>query len=178
MQDEPVISWKVAGVMLGLLLIFATALVKPLGVSTQYVVTDGIILHSAAPGLAESNEYLSKYGVKDDWGISYGWMLVLGMFVGGAISAVATKRFRNRNNPSLPSMWATEFGESSPRRMTHAFFGGALLLFGARLAGGCTSGHMISGISQLTIGSFIFGISIFVSGIVTARMLYKKRLAS
>ena len=178
MPDEPVISWKVAGALLGLLLIFATAMVKPLGVSTQYVVTDAIVLHSAAPELAESNEYLSKYGEKDDWGIGYGWMLVLGMFVGGAISAFVTKRFRNRDNPSVPSMWSNEFGESSPRRMAHAFIGGALLLFGARLAGGCTSGHMISGISQLTIGSFIFGMSIFASGIVTARLLYKKRLAS
>jgi uncharacterized membrane protein YedE/YeeE len=178
MQDEPVISWKVAGVLLGLLLILATALVKPLGVSTQYVVTDAIVLHSAAPNIAESNEYLAIYGEKDDWGIGYGWMLVLGMFIGGGIAAFATKRFRNRNNPSLPSMWSAEFGESSPRRMTHAFIGGVLLLFGARLAGGCTSGHMISGISQLTIGSFIFGISIFASGIVTARTLYRRRLAS
>ena len=178
MQDEPVISWKVAGVMLGLLLILATALVKPLGVSTQYVVTDGMILHSAAPSIAESNEYLSKYGEKDDWSIGYGWMLVLGMFIGGGISAFVTKRFRNRNNPSIPSMWSSEFGKSSPRRMTHAFIGGALLLFGARLAGGCTSGHMISGISQLTIGSFLFGISIFASGIITARTLYRRRLAS
>ena len=178
MQDEPVISWKVAGVMVGLLLILATALVKPLGVSTQYVVTDGMILHSAAPSVAESNEYLNKYGVKDDWGVGYGWMLVLGMFVGGGIAAFATKRFRNRDKASIPSMWRAEFGESTPRRMTHAFIGGALLLFGARLAGGCTSGHMISGISQLTIGSFLFGISIFASGIVTARMLYRGSLAS
>ena len=178
MQDEPVLSWKVAGVMLGLLLILATALVKPLGVSTQYVVTDGMVLHSAAPGVAESNEYLSKYGEKDDWSIGYGWMLVVGMIIGGGISAFITKRFRGRNIQGIPSMWRTEFGSSSPRRMTHAFIGGVLLLFGARLAGGCTSGHMISGISQLTIGSFIFGISIFASGIITARMLYKRRLAS
>ncbi len=178
MQDEPVVSWKVAGVMLGLLLIFATALVKPLGVSTQYVVTDGIILHSAAPNLAESNEYLNKYGEKGDWGIGYGWMLVFGMFVGGGLSAYITKRFRNRDTSSIPPMWRSEFGESTPRRMTQAFIGGVLLLFGARLAGGCTSGHMISGISQLTIGSFLFGISIFASGIVTARILYRRRLAS
>jgi uncharacterized membrane protein YedE/YeeE len=178
MQDEPVISWKVAGVLLGLLLILATALVKPLGVSTQYVVTDAIVLHSAAPNLAESNEYLNKYGEKGDWSIGYGWMLVLGMFVGGAISAFVTKRFRTRGKQSIPSMWSSEFGSSTPRRMVHAFVGGVLLLFGARLAGGCTSGHMISGISQLTIGSFLFGISIFASGIITARMLYKRRLAS
>lgn len=178
MQDEPVISWKVAGVMVGLLLILATALVKPLGVSTQYVVTDGMILHSAAPSVAESNEYLNKYGVKDDWGVGYGWMLVLGMFVGGGISAIVTKRFRNRDKASIPSMWQAEFGESTPRRMTQAFIGGALLLFGARLAGGCTSGHMISGIAQLTIGSFLFGIAIFASGIVTARTLYRGSLTS
>ena len=92
MQDEPVLSWKVAGLMLGILLIIATALVKPLGVSSQYVVTDAIVLHSAAPNMAESNEYLSKYGEKQDWGIGYGWMLVLGMFVGGGLAAFATKR--------------------------------------------------------------------------------------
>ncbi len=178
MQDEPILSWKVAGLLLGVLLIVATALVKPLGVSTQYVVTDAMVLHGAAPQVAESNEYLSKYGEKEDWGIGYGWMLVLGMFVGGALSAFVTKRFRKRDNPSMSSMWQSEFGSSSPRRMMHAFTGGVLLLFGARLAGGCTSGHMISGISQLTIGSFVFGISIFASGILTARILYKRRLAS
>lgn len=178
MHDEPVISWKMAGILIGLLLILATAMVKPLGVSTQYVVTDGVILHSAAPELAESNEYLSKYGEKDDWAVGYGWMLVAGMFIGGGLSALITRRFRRRDKPSIPSMWRSEFGESTPRRMFHAFIGGGLLLFGARLAGGCTSGHMISGISQLTIGSFLFGIAVFASGIVTARILYRRRLAS
>jgi len=178
MQDQPVLSWKVAGLLLGLLLITATALVKPLGVSTQYVVTDAIVLHSAAPDAAESNAYLSQYGTRDDWSVGYGWMLVFGMFVGSGIAAFATKRFRLRELPSIPSMWREEFGSSSPRRMIHAFLGGVLLLFGARLAGGCTSGHMISGISQLAIGSFIFGIAIFSSGIVTARKLYQRRLAT
>lgn len=178
MHDEPVLSWKVAGLLLGLLLILATALVKPLGVSTQYVVTDAIVLHKAAPAVAEANEYLNNYGEKTDWTIGYGWMLVFGMFVGGGLSAFISKRFRKREKSALPAMWREEFGSSSPRRMVHAFVGGALLLFGARLAGGCTSGHMISGIAQLTLGSFIFGISIFASGILTARSLYKRRLAS
>ena len=178
MQNEPVLSWKISGLLLGLLLIAATALVKPLGVSTQYVLTDAIVLHSAAPGLAESNEYLAKYGEQSDWTIGYGWMLVIGMFLGGGLSAVITKRTRQRETASLPPMWKAQFGDSTPRRMLHAFIGGALLLFGARLAGGCTSGHMISGISQLTLGSFIFGFSIFASGIVTAHLLYKRRIAS
>jgi len=35
MQDTPFLSWKVAGLLLALLVILATALVKPFGVSTQ-----------------------------------------------------------------------------------------------------------------------------------------------
>jgi hypothetical protein len=178
MEDSPVLSWKMAGLLLGLLVVLATALVKPFGVSTQYVVTDAIVLHKAAPAAVESNEYLNKYGAKDDWGVGYGWMLVLGMFLGSGIASLATHRFRQRKNPSLPDMWKTQFGERKGKRLVQAFIGGVLLLFGARLAGGCTSGHMISGISQLTVGSFIFGASIFASGILTARMLYRKRVSS
>jgi len=178
MQDNPVLSWKVAGLLLGLLVITATALVTPFGVSTQYVLTDAIVLHSAAPAVAESNEYLNKYGNKEDWSIGYGWMLVFGMFLGSGISAMITRRFRQRKNPALPPMWAEQFGEHKSKRLRQAFIGGVLLLFGARLAGGCTSGHMISGISQLTVGSFVFGASIFASGILTARMLYNKRSSS
>ena len=173
MNQEPFLSWKVAGIALGLLMILATAVAKPLGVSTAYVNTDAMVTHKVAPQKAEANEYLSKYGEKNAWGIDYGWMLVIGMFLGAGVSSIATKRFRTRANPSLPSMWAENFGNSTKKRWVHAFIGGVLLLFGARLAGGCTSGHMMSGISQLTVGSFVFGIAIFASGIVTAKLLYR-----
>jgi uncharacterized membrane protein YedE/YeeE len=178
MQDSPILSWKVAGLLLGLMVVLATALVTPFGVSTQYVVTDAIVLHSVAPKAAESNKYLNKYGEKGDWGIGYGWMLVAGMFLGSGIAAVATHRFRRRKDPAMSEMWTAQFGNHKGKRFVQAFIGGLLLLFGARFAGGCTSGHMISGISQLTIGSFVFGIAIFISGIITAKMLYRKRAGS
>ena len=173
MNQEPVLSWKVAGIALGLLMILATAVAKPLGVSTAYVNTDAMVTHKVAPQKAEANEYLSKYGEKNAWGIDYGWMLVFGMFLGAGVSSIATKRFRTRENPSVPSMWAENFGNSTKKRWVHAFGGGVLLLFGARLAGGCTSGHMMSGISQLTVGSFVFGIAVFAAGIATAKFLYR-----
>jgi len=175
MSQEPVLSWKVAGVALGLLMILATAVAKPLGVSTAYVNTDAMVAHTTAPAAAESNEYLSKYGNKTGWKPDYGWMLVFGMFIGAGISSLVTKRFRTRENSSLPKMWEQNFGSNPQKRWGHAFIGGVLLLFGARLAGGCTSGHMMSGISQLTIGSFVFGIAIFISGIITAKILYRGR---
>jgi hypothetical protein len=65
MQEQSIISWKAAGISLGLLLTVATALVKPLGVSTQFVVTDAAVAHKVAPEFAEKNEYLAKYGEKN-----------------------------------------------------------------------------------------------------------------
>lgn len=176
MSDDYIISWKVAGIALGLLLILATALVKPLGVSTQFVVTDGMVAHKVAPGFAESNAYLAKYGEKDDWGVGYGWMLVFGMLVGGGITAlIFRKKQPQQDKGSMPPMWQAQFGPSHVKRYAAAFLGGVLLLFGARLAGGCTSGHMISGISQLALSSFIFGVMTFAVGILTAKFLYRNR---
>lgn len=176
MQDKSIISWKAAGISLGLLLTLATALVKPLGVSTQFVVTDAAVTHSVAPEFAESNAYLARYGEKTDWGIGYGWMLVFGMFVGGGITA---RLYRARqpeiDKGSMPAMWQQNFGSSHAKRFAAAFVGGLLLLFGARLAGGCTSGHMISGMSQLALSSFIFGVCTFGAGILMAKFLYRNR---
>lgn len=60
MERDYLISWKAAGISLGLLLILATALVKPLGVSTQFVVSDAAVIHKLAPEFAENNAYLAK----------------------------------------------------------------------------------------------------------------------
>ena len=175
MERDYIISWKVAGVALGLLLTLATALVQPLGVSTQFVVTDAVVAHKVAPTFAEHNSYLAKYGEKEAWGVGYGWMLVLGMFVGGGITALLLrKRQPAQDKGSMPTMWRERFGDSVMRRDLSAFAGGVLLLFGARLAGGCTSGHMISGISQLAVSSFIFGVTAFGAAILMAHLLYRR----
>jgi len=174
MDRDYIISWKVAGVALGLLLTLATALYQPLGVSTQFVVTDAVIMKQVAPGLVEHNAYLSKTAEAENWGASYAWMLVLGMLVGGGITSLV---FRSRqpaaDKGSMPPMWQARFGPSHAKRYIAAFAGGVLLLFGARLAGGCTSGHMISGISQLAISSFVFGIVAFAAAILMAKWLYR-----
>lgn len=175
-EQKAIISWKVAGISLGLLLTLATFLVTPLGVSTQFVVTDALVAHKVAPAATESNKYLTKYGEKEGWGIGYGWMLVFGMFTGGLVtSRLLRSRQPKEDQGSMPKMWESMFGGSRNKRFMAAFGGGVLLLFGARLAGGCTSGHMISGISQLALSSFVFGIFTFGSAILMAHILYRKR---
>ena len=174
MSKDFIISWKAAGISLGLLLILATALVKPLGVSTQFVVTDAAVAHKVAPRFAEENSYLAKYGEKENWGFGYGWMLVFGMLVGGGATAALTRsRQPEQDKGSMPELWEAQFGPSHAKRYAASFVGGALLLFGARLAGGCTSGHMISGISQLALSSLIFGVVTFAVAILMAKFLYR-----
>ena len=61
---------------------------------------------------------------------------------------------------------------SGDRRLAVGFLGGGLMAFGARLAGGCTSGHGISGAMQLSFGSWIALQGFFVGGIATAMLLF------
>jgi len=54
------------------------------------------------------------------------------------------------------------------------FFGGVLVLFGARLAGGCASGHMISGSLQTSLSGYLFTIASFTAAIPVAILTFKK----
>ena len=58
--------------------------------------------------------------------------------------------------------------------MFAAFVGGAIIMYGARMAGGCTSGHGISGSLQLAVSSWVFFLTMFAAGVVTALILFRK----
>ena len=69
-------------------------------------------------------------------------------------------------------MWVDRFGESIAFRGVIGFAGGVLMAFGSRLAGGCTSGHGISGTLQLDAGSWLTAVCMFIGGIATAMLLF------
>ena len=73
----------------------------------------------------------------------------------------------------VPSLWEATFGSSAPLRVLAALAGGILLGFGARWAGGCTSGHGISGSIQLSLASMITAACFFAGGIAVALLLYR-----
>ncbi|EXJ87684.1 hypothetical protein A1O1_04608 [Capronia coronata CBS 617.96] len=58
--------------------------------------------------------------------------------------------------------------KTSPVSTPAAVAGGFAMIFGARLAGGCTSGHGISGMSTMSISSFVTVASMFAGGIAAA----------
>jgi uncharacterized membrane protein YedE/YeeE len=161
------------GVAIGVLswITFA-AMGKALGTSTTAVRAAGAVERLAAPGHVEQNAYFAKYlGTAADPKPVFEWQfaLVLLMPVGALLAArLAGSRFREH----VPALWSWRFGPSRPLRWAAAFLGGVVLLFGARLAGGCTSGHGISGGLQLAVSSWVFFGSMFASGVAAAMLMY------
>jgi uncharacterized membrane protein YedE/YeeE len=150
---------------LGGLLLVAVAAAKPLGVSTQYVSAVAGVCELANPGACETVPYFKDAKA----GFGYGEMVVIGIPIGALLAAFAARRLGKRD---VPEPWASRFGPSRAKRFVAAAAGGVLILFGARLAGGCTSGHILSGVSQLAVSSILFFIASMGVAIVLSRALY------
>lgn len=166
MSEKPVVSWLVGGLLLGGLLLVAVAVAKPLGVSTQYVSAVAGVCELASPGACEATPYFKEEKI----GFGYAEMVVLGIPLGALGAALASRRFGRKGD--VPEPWAARFGTSKGKRFAAATVAGFLILFGARLAGGCTSGHILSGVSQLAISSFLFFVAAFGVAVLAARTIY------
>ena len=78
----------------------------------------------------------------------------------------------NPNGELIPEMlfsWSSLF---TLRGFIMIVVGGFLVGFGARYAGGCTSGHAISGISDLQIPSIVATTFFFVGGLITTFLIF------
>ena len=163
-------SWSpyVAGVVIGLLQIPAFLLVDTaLGASSSFVTAAGWIASVFDPAVREI-DYFAKYMTSQ----KYFWQsaLVIGIALGALMSARASATRRQAFAPS----WSRLVGTTALwQRVAMGFAGGFILLVGARLAGGCTSGHGISGMAQLAVGSTVAVAAMFAGGIAAA-MLMKK----
>ncbi len=96
----------------------------------------------------------------------------IGTFLGAFFTAtVVTKRF-TAFKPIMPPSWRNRFGDSWIKRAFGSFIGAYLMLFGARMADGCASGHILSGFLQMADSGIIFGITVIVFAVITARLVY------
>ena len=154
--------WASLGIAFGVVSIAAIALYGPIGVSGTYPRLIGSIFRRVAPAYAAANPYLVKMGSL----ITTETMLVVGLLIGGFLAAQLGGA---KPAPALEQVHATE--HTTGARYRDAFIGGFLIIFGARLAGGCTSGHIISGITQLAVSGILFGAAVFGAGMITAKLL-------
>ena len=141
----------------------------PLGITTAFAAFSGV---AAIPFLGIEGVWQNSYWAKTPPSLSYGTLFLLGVVLGAMASAVAARSF---SLETVPCVWRERFGPSVFRRLAAAFGGGAVEMYGARLADGCTSGHAISGNLQLALSSWLFTIVMAASAAATALLLFGKR---
>ncbi len=155
--------WIISGVGLGILnmIVFSSVVTnRPIGASTAYPYLADLIT-----GLT-NNDYFDKIKPPGNWEVKF----LLGAFIAGIVISIGRKEFKLE---FLHKNWIKHRGRSKFKRVIWAFIGGFLLIFGARMAGGCTSGHILSGGMQLALSSLSFAVFVFLGLLFTGRLFYR-----
>jgi len=156
-------KWLVSGI--GLALLNAVIMLKvvsdrPIGASTFYpYFSDGV-------AGTTTNGYFDKIQAPGHWEMIF----LIGAFFSGLVLSLIRKEFKL---VLIHENWKIYEGTSAFNRIGWSFIGGFILIIGARMAGGCTSGHILSGGMQLAISSLVFALFVAVGLLVTGRLFYK-----
>ncbi|XP_065826304.1 thiosulfate transporter TsuA-like [Oscarella lobularis] len=153
--SDPTWPPYVSGIAVGSIqLIIVAAMKDTMGSSTGWTSLIAGLIYVTIPKIARKSTYImnSKDGLANVWQIFF----YMGAIVAAAFAALSSNLLIN---PSPP------IESFNPVR---SFFGGVMILFGSRLASGCTSGHGISGLALLNTMSFVAVPFMFVGGIFTA----------
>jgi uncharacterized membrane protein YedE/YeeE len=158
-------SWSpyVVGMGIGALSWFAFATAdNHLAITLQYE-------HIAAMVIQNDQYYAARAAEGLEPKVGWYLMLLFGVFLGSWLSSWLSG---DRSRVSVPPLWRWRFGGSAAKRFSAAFIGGAVMVLGARIAGGCTSGHGISGTLQLAVQSWTFILLAFAVAIATAFVIF------
>ncbi len=170
--------WYVAGPMIGLM-VPALLLIgnKTLGISSS-------LRHICAACLPAKVPFFQYNWKKEAWNLFF----VTGVLIGGCIAAtllaspdpvnvnekllIELQQYGITNHDTLVPVdifnWASVFTLKGFLLMV---FGGFLVGFGTRYAGGCTSGHSIMGLSNLQFSSLVATICFMAGGFIMANLI-------
>lgn len=184
-------DWIKKAVAMGAIFFFAVLLVKPIGVSTQFSVLSGIF-HSALDadvitenperktGYESANAYYDKgdgklaQSIQNPWNYDFVFVLAIpaGAYLAYALSGKRRSRMSDVGDPEPAERVPEQKGFF--RQYLPSFCGGFIILFGARMADGCTSGHMMSGIMQGSVSGYLFAAAAFAVAIPLAVWLGRR----
>ena len=157
-------NWLFAGIGLAVLncIVFLTAVSdRPIGASTTYPYVGDLLT-----GLTINN-YFTAIEKPGSWELIF----LAGAMLSGLVGSLIRKDFKIQ---LIHSGWSKTQGKSKSKRIIWAYIGGFIMLIGARMAGGCTSGHVISGGMQIAVSSLLFGAFVFAGLLVTGKYFYRK----
>ena len=171
--------WYVAGPLIGLtvpgLLLLGN---KPFGVSSN-------LRHVCAMLPAKPQFFRYDWRGQGGWNLAFALGILLGGFIGAVLLANPEPlAVAQRTQADLATLGIKVSGELAPdslfglsslsswRNVILLLGGGFLVGFGARYAGGCTSGHAISGLANLQLPSLLAVIGFFAGGLVMTHLLF------
>ncbi len=152
----------IAAVLVAMLAVLSLFLRQQFGQSTTYSWLVGQLF---MPNFAYSREVAATIGWEP--------LSDLGVLIGAFLSAYFLSRRFTAFRPVTPPSWRNRFGPTPGKRAAAVFGGSFLTLFGARMAGGCTSGHTLSGGVQLSVSAWVFTASLVVAMVITAHYVYR-----
>lgn len=172
--------WYVGGPLIALTLFLMFYFGKAFGVSTT------LETFCSVAGAGKLSEYF-KVDIQQN---SWRFVFVLGILLGGLISSaflmssqgidlhpdtvkeLADLGFANAGGSYLPEEIFSMENLFSLKGFLILIGAGILIGFGSRYAGGCTSGHAISGLSNLQLPSLVAVIGFFIGGLVMIWFLF------
>jgi uncharacterized membrane protein YedE/YeeE len=156
-------KWIPAGIALAILnlIVFSSAVTnRPIGASTTFPYVADLLVGFT------NNDYFNNIKTPGNWELIF----LAGAFIAGIVISLVRKDFKLI---LIHKNWKKYKNDSTTSRITWSFIGGFILLFGARMAGGCTSGHILSGGMQFAFSSLFFAVFVFVGILVTGKLFYK-----
>ncbi len=172
--------WYVAGPLIALTMFILLFLGKKFGMSSNLRTMCSI------GGAGKAADYFRFDWKKDRWNL----MVVIGAVIGGFLASQYMSNNTVEINPEVARQLSEDYGIDSagdaylppeifaaeqlgdPFILAVLILGGFMVGFGARYASGCTSGHAISGLSNLQLPSLIAVIGFFIGGLVMVHLLY------
>ncbi len=172
--------WYVAGPLIALIMFLLLFAGKQFGMSSN------LRTMCAVGGAGKAADFFKFDWKKELWNL----LVVLGAVIGGFLASQFMSNNTVKINPNVAKQLSTDYGITSANeaymppelfsaeQLSNPFVlgvllvGGLLVGFGARYAGGCTSGHAISGLSNLQLPSLIAVIGFFIGGLVMIHAIF------
>lgn len=164
LENKKNYNWLYAGIGLAVLncaVFLTTVFDRVIGASTTYPYVGDLLT-----GVTQ-NDYFASTVKPGNWELIF----LAGSMLSGLVISLVRKDFKIQ---LIHSGWSKTEGNSKAKRIIWAFVGGFILLIGARMAGGCTSGHIISGGMQIAASSLLFGAFVFAGLLFTGKLFYRK----
>ncbi len=172
--------WFISGPLIAFVLFLFFYFGKNFGVSTNLETMCTIA------GAGKVSDYFKKDWKERDWALVF----LIGLIIGGFATAnylstsssinlnpktikdLADLGFANAGNSFVPNELFSIENMLTLKGFAILLFAGVLIGFGTRYAGGCTSGHAITGLSSLQLPSLIAVIGFFIGGLIMIWFLF------